>query len=143
MTRIILVRHGRSMANVADIFAGITETPLTPHGLLQAPAVANYLFEHEKIDKVYASPLSRAMDTVRPTAERFGLSVIPDKGLIEVDGGRWEGLSCAELAEKYNGGGHACAAGATVYSRAEAKKLLAEADKILAEYKKTHEGWLQ
>ncbi|MBR3862288.1 MAG: histidine phosphatase family protein, partial [Clostridia bacterium] len=60
MTRIILVRHGRSMANVADIFAGITETPLTPHGLLQAQAVANYLFEHEKIDKVYASPLSRA-----------------------------------------------------------------------------------
>ncbi len=101
MTRIILVRHGRSMANVADIFAGITETPLTPHGLLQAQAVANYLFEHEKIDKVYASPLSRAMDTVRPTAERFGLSVIPDKGLIEVNGGRWEGLSFAALAEKY------------------------------------------
>ena len=51
-------------------------------------------------------------------------------------------VTVSELAEKYNGGGHACAAGATVYSRAEAKKLLAEADKILAEYKKTHEGWL-
>ena len=51
-------------------------------------------------------------------------------------------VTVSELAERYNGGGHACAAGATVYSRAEAKKLLAEADKILAEYKKTHEGWL-
>ena len=51
-------------------------------------------------------------------------------------------VTVSELAEKYNGGGHACAAGATVYSRAEAKKLLAEANEILAEYKKTHEGWL-
>jgi phosphoesterase RecJ-like protein len=51
-------------------------------------------------------------------------------------------VTVSELAERYNGGGHACAAGATVYSRAEAKKLLAEANDILAEYKKTHEGWL-
>jgi phosphoesterase RecJ-like protein len=51
-------------------------------------------------------------------------------------------VTVSELAERYNGGGHACAAGATVYSRAEAKKLLAEADALLAEYKKTHEDWL-
>lgn len=101
MTRIILVRHGRSMANVANIFAGITETPLTLHGIAQAEAVANYLLARESIDKIYASPLSRAMDTVRPTAERLGISVIPEKGLIEVNGGRWEGLSFTELAEKY------------------------------------------
>lgn len=101
MTRIILVRHGRSMANVSNVFAGITETPLTPHGLAQAQAVANYLVGREAIDKVYASPLSRAMDTVRPTAKRFSLPVIPDVGLIEVDGGRWEGLSFTELAEKF------------------------------------------
>lgn len=47
-----------------------------------------------------------------------------------------------ELAERYNGGGHACAAGATVYSRDEAKKLLKEADKLLREYKSDHMGWL-
>lgn len=101
MTRIILVRHGRSMANVADIFAGVTETPLTPHGRAQAEAVADYLLARERIDKIYASPLSRAMDTVRPTAERLGLPVIPEEGLIEVNGGLWEGLSFTELAEKY------------------------------------------
>lgn len=47
-----------------------------------------------------------------------------------------------KLAEKYSGGGHACAAGATVYSKREANKLVREADAILAEYKATHEGWL-
>ena len=47
-----------------------------------------------------------------------------------------------QLAERYHGGGHACASGATVYSRKEANALLREADAILKEYKETHTGWL-
>lgn len=46
------------------------------------------------------------------------------------------------IAEKYNGGGHACASGATVYGWDEAERLLADADKHVKEYKETHEGWL-
>lgn len=46
------------------------------------------------------------------------------------------------LAEKYGGGGHACASGATVHSRKEMKALIADADAIIKEYKETHEGWL-
>ncbi len=47
-----------------------------------------------------------------------------------------------DIGEKYNGGGHACAAGATVYSKKELKSLVADADAKLKEYKETHEGWL-
>jgi len=46
------------------------------------------------------------------------------------------------LAEKYEGGGHACACGATVHSFDEMNKLLSEADKLLGEYKQANEGWL-
>ena len=46
------------------------------------------------------------------------------------------------IAEKYRGGGHACASGATVYSQAEMDALLADADALVKEYKETHEGWL-
>ena len=46
------------------------------------------------------------------------------------------------LAEKYEGGGHACACGATVHSLDEINKLLSEADELLGNYKKTNEGWL-
>lgn len=46
------------------------------------------------------------------------------------------------IAEKYNGGGHACASGATVYSREEVDSLLADIDALVKEYKETHEGWL-
>ena len=46
------------------------------------------------------------------------------------------------IAEKYRGGGHACASGATVYSLEEVQALLADADAHVKEYKQTHEGWL-
>ena len=46
------------------------------------------------------------------------------------------------LAEKYSGGGHDCAAGATVHSKKEMKALIAEADERLAKYKSENEGWL-
>ena len=51
-------------------------------------------------------------------------------------------VTVSELAEKYGGGGHACAAGANVYSKKEMKTLLSEADALLSDYKKNNEGWL-
>jgi len=46
------------------------------------------------------------------------------------------------IAEQHNGGGHACAAGATVYSQEEMLQLVSEADARVKEYKESHEGWL-
>ena len=46
------------------------------------------------------------------------------------------------LAEKYSGGGHDCAAGATVHSKKEMKALIADADARLGKYKSENEGWL-
>ena len=40
-----------------------------------------------------------------------------------------------ELAEKYRGGGHANACGATLYSKRELNKFLREADRLLAKFK--------
>lgn len=51
-------------------------------------------------------------------------------------------VTVSELAERYSGGGHACAAGATVYSKAEMKALLSKADALLKEYKANNGGWL-
>ena len=47
-----------------------------------------------------------------------------------------------QIAEKYEGGGHACASGATVHSRAQMDELIAEADRVLGEFKEQNEGWL-
>ena len=51
-------------------------------------------------------------------------------------------LDINTLAERFHGGGHAKAAGATCYSKKEMNALIAEADTILKEYKETHENWL-
>jgi phosphoesterase RecJ-like protein len=47
-----------------------------------------------------------------------------------------------EIAEKYRGGGHDCASGATLLKKSEIRKLLADADAHLKNFKENNEGWL-
>ena len=47
-----------------------------------------------------------------------------------------------EVAELWGGGGHDCAAGATLHNKRDMKKLLAQADERLKNYKENNEGWL-
>ena len=65
---------------------------------------------------------------------QYGKNSIKKSGLYDI--------VINSLAEKYRGGGHACAAGATVYSRREANKLIKEADAMLKQFKENNEGWL-
>ena len=51
-------------------------------------------------------------------------------------------VTVSEIGEKFHGGGHACASGATVYSKREMKELIDTADAWLGEYKSTHDGWM-
>lgn len=51
-------------------------------------------------------------------------------------------VSINTVAEKYHGGGHACASGATVYSKEEAQMLIKDASEAVKSYKATNEGWL-
>lgn len=46
------------------------------------------------------------------------------------------------LAEKYGGGGHACASGATVENRKMMKSLISDADELIGDYKNSRKGWL-
>ena len=39
-------------------------------------------------------------------------------------------VTCSEIGEKYHGGGHACASGATVYSKKEMQALIDDADAL-------------
>ena len=51
-------------------------------------------------------------------------------------------VKISDIAEKYRGGGHACAAGATVYNKKEMKALVKEADEHLKNFKASGENWL-
>lgn len=51
-------------------------------------------------------------------------------------------VTVSELGERYRGGGHACAAGATVYNKKELNALLKEADELIKNYKENNSDWL-
>jgi broad specificity phosphatase PhoE len=87
--RLFVVRHGRTGGN-AKRYVGWEDVPLDEVGHEQARAVAD-LLGAETIDAVYASPLSRALDTARPLAERQGAPLRVREELKEIDYGRYQG----------------------------------------------------
>lgn len=101
MTRMIFVRHGESTGNETRRFYGHYDGELTDRGREQARMTAEYL-KDVRIDKAYASDLKRAFETGEIIAAPHGLSVIPDKGLREIDAGEWEGQKFTTLIEKYS-----------------------------------------
>lgn len=101
MTTLIVIRHGFSVSNAARRYTGQQDVPLSALGYEQAELVADYLCANMQIDAIYASDLSRAVDTVLPTARRLGLSVIPEQGLRETDVGDWTGRTYEEVQEQY------------------------------------------
>ena len=98
-TRLLLVRHGETDANVAGIWQGATDHPLNERGLAQARAVAERLAREEaQVTAVYTSPLRRARQTAEIIAQALGdLPVHEDPDLSEYNLGEWEGLTYQEL----------------------------------------------
>ena len=92
MTRFIVVRHGFSMANRAQRFAGHTDTPLNEIGKKQADCVAEYLAANERIDKIIYSGLTRTRQTAAPIADKLNLPLHEDTSLRELFAGLWENM---------------------------------------------------
>ncbi len=98
MTTVILVRHGQSIGNLMGVCCGQKDYPLTEQGLEQAKMTGAYLKANYDIDAIYASSLTRTMQTAAPTGEAFGLEVIPADAFKEMCGGVLEGISKKEIA---------------------------------------------
>ena len=88
--RVYFIRHGESVANLQKVMAGQTDMPLTALGREQAERVGSYL-QKIPFDKVYASDLSRAMDTCRLALPEAAFET--DARLREIDVGELVGLS--------------------------------------------------
>jgi len=50
---------------------------------------------------IYSSPQRRAIQTARPIAEKIGRRILIEAGLREIDYGRWEGLSDAQVRRRW------------------------------------------
>jgi len=99
-TRLFLVRHGATVLTAEDRFAGSTNVLLSDEGREQARRLGERL-HGEAIAAVYASPLTRTMETARLLAEPHRLSIQPVEALREIDHGRWEERTRAEVEKLY------------------------------------------
>ena len=99
--KLLIIRHGESEADVLNVHEGRADFPLTARGHAQAEAMAAFVAGRYPVDRLYASTLTRAMQTARHLADRVGLEIIPDAGLMEFDNGLLAGLPYDVAREKY------------------------------------------
>jgi broad specificity phosphatase PhoE len=99
-TATLLLRHGQTPMSVQKRYAGRSDIPLTDVGLQQAAAAAKRLAS-AGIDVIVASPLLRARQTAGEVATTTGAAVVTDDGFRETDFGAWEGLTFAEVRERW------------------------------------------
>ena len=102
MITFYIVRHGYSLANDANVFAGRTDVPLSEIGLRQAECVSAYILNNLKIDSIYSSELQRAKQTISKVAISLNLPIITNPNFNEIWGGKWEGLSFDEINKKFS-----------------------------------------
>lgn len=100
MTRLIIWRHGNTDWNAADRVQGQSDVPLNELGREQAAAAAP-LLAALRPDAIFSSDLRRAADTARALSALTGLPVRTDSRLRERYYGHWQGLTIAEVAERY------------------------------------------
>ncbi|RFU85539.1 histidine phosphatase family protein [Streptomyces triticagri] len=105
-TTLVLLRHGETALTAQGRLSGSggPDLALSSAGRRQAAAVAAALAARGTVQDVVSSPLARCRETAGAVARRLGLGVRVDAGLREADFGDWEGLTFAEVRERFPAG---------------------------------------
>ena len=96
----LLLRHGQTLMSVQKRYAGRSDVPLTDLGVQQAAAAAKRLAS-AGIGLIVTSPLLRTAQTAQEVAATTGAPMVTDDGFRETDFGAWEGLTFAEVRERW------------------------------------------
>ncbi|MCT2591538.1 histidine phosphatase family protein [Streptomyces sp. N2-109] len=97
---VIFARHGETVWHAENRYAGSTDIALTQRGYAQAGALADWA-EQADLTAIWASPLARSQETAHDSAVRTGLPVRVDPRLRELDFGIAEGLTRAEMQQRF------------------------------------------
>ena len=105
MIKLVLLRHGESVWNKANLFTGWTDVDLSEKGVEEAHEAGRLLREDGYVfDIAYTSVLKRAIRTLWITLEELDQMYIPvinSWRLNERHYGALQGLNKAETAQKY------------------------------------------
>jgi broad specificity phosphatase PhoE len=106
-TTLAVVRHGVTPMTRQRLYSGAggADPDLAELGRAQAQAVAGALAATAGAqgpwDAVIASPTARTRQTAAAVADRLGLPVQVDDGWLEQAFGAWDGLSAAQVADRW------------------------------------------
>lgn len=95
-----LIRHGQTARNRDGLGLGRDDVPLTPFGELQVSALGRRLAA-VPLDRVFSSPLGRALQTAEALIGGHGIPIEIREELTEMDVGECEGLTFAEMQERF------------------------------------------
>ncbi|MBW2467358.1 MAG: histidine phosphatase family protein [Deltaproteobacteria bacterium] len=101
MTTIYLVRHGITLANKENRFAGRTEEELLDEGKKQIMQVGDSL-KSNNISAVYFGPAKRTVQSGEILGSLLNVPVSSLVGLDEINIPHWDGLTKDEIRRKYN-----------------------------------------
>lgn len=94
---IYIIRHGQTEKNKAMVLQGRSDQPLNEAGIRQAEQAGAYFRSAGiRFDRVYSSPLIRAVQTAKLVAPQA--EVLTDDRLLEMDYGPYEGASLEDPA---------------------------------------------
>jgi len=97
MARLILIRHGESVANSERRFTHGPHEPLSRRGREEALARARLLLERFDPVAIYSSPFVRALETAQLIGRVLGLEPVVVEALREQDFGELRGRPYADL----------------------------------------------
>jgi len=89
ITRLFLLRHGETQANLNQIYQGRGDSPLSELGIEESKQMAEAL-KGEPFSAVYSSNLSRSFKTAQIIAEKHKLEVVKIPELAERNYGVFE-----------------------------------------------------
>lgn len=100
MTRFYLLRHGETEWNQnGNRYCGRSDIPLSEKGKEQAARAMDALRDIS-FQAAYSSTLRRSRETAERIALPHGIPVKEDTRIVEIDFGRWEGLTKEEIIER-------------------------------------------
>lgn len=98
--RFYFLRHPETVANKQGLIYGWNDYEYTEKGQSMCDAMPERMDEY-KFDKIYSSPLGRALKLAEAIGERRGMEIIPDDRIKEMYFGMLEGIPYTEAKEKY------------------------------------------
>jgi probable phosphoglycerate mutase len=99
-TTILLVRHGQTPTTGRLLPGQAPGLHLSDEGKKQAEAAAARIAKLKRVTAIYASSLERARETAMPIARVRSLAVRIERGLMDLDVGRWTGERLDKVSKR-------------------------------------------